>query len=476
MRRCAAAIAFAFTISLTSGVFGQCGELVWTQGVNLPVPRTGAAMVYDSARARVVLFGGTLTGGGLSSATLEYDGISWTQRTVSGAPTARTGHAMAYDAARGVVVLFGGTTASGSSAGTFEYDGTAWQSIANASPPTARYGHAMAYDAARHVVVLFGGRTSSSVGSETYEYNGVWTARGVPGPGPRTGHALAYDPVAQRAVLFGGQTNTGSSPNYASSTWTWDGTTWTLAAADGAAVRTGGRMTYVPQRQHIMLMGGEGYGILLGSLSEWTGSAWQSVEATDPPTFRTDAGLAYDAARNKLMLVGGQGQGGLLSNVSMLTPTAAGITFTTNPATQQVPVGQTMLMSGAASGPVSAWLWRRNGQPLSNNARTVGVATPTLTVSLLTESDAGTYTLDATGACGTVQSAPATLTILSACGTADFNNDGDVGTDGDIEAFFACLGGTCCDTCGTADFNNDGDTGTDADIEAFFRVLGGGNC
>ncbi len=65
-----------------------------------------------------------------------------------------------------------------------------------------------------------------------------------------------------------------------------------------------------------------------------------------------------------------------------------------------------------------------------------------------------------------------------ACGTADFDGDGDVGTDGDIEAFFACLAGECCATChsGGADFNGDGDVGTDADIEAFFRVLAGGNC
>lgn len=66
----------------------------------------------------------------------------------------------------------------------------------------------------------------------------------------------------------------------------------------------------------------------------------------------------------------------------------------------------------------------------------------------------------------------------SSCGTADFNGDGDVGTDADIEAFFACLGGNCCPTCyaGGADFNGDGDVGTDADIESFFRVLGGGPC
>src|SRR5262249_21811274 len=66
----------------------------------------------------------------------------------------------------------------------------------------------------------------------------------------------------------------------------------------------------------------------------------------------------------------------------------------------------------------------------------------------------------------------------SSCGSADFNCDGDVGTDADIESFFACLSGTCpAPPCtSTPDFNADGDTGTDADIEAFFRVLGGGSC
>ena len=62
------------------------------------------------------------------------------------------------------------------------------------------------------------------------------------------------------------------------------------------------------------------------------------------------------------------------------------------------------------------------------------------------------------------------------CGSADFDGDGDTGTDLDIEAFFACLGGSCCAACGSADFDGDGDVGTDLDVEAFFRVLGGGNC
>jgi hypothetical protein len=70
------------------------------------------------------------------------------------------------------------------------------------------------------------------------------------------------------------------------------------------------------------------------------------------------------------------------------------------------------------------------------------------------------------------------VTIPPPCGTADFNCDGDVGTDADIESFFSCLAGTCppppCPS--TADFNADGDVGTDADIESFFRVLAGGSC
>jgi hypothetical protein len=66
----------------------------------------------------------------------------------------------------------------------------------------------------------------------------------------------------------------------------------------------------------------------------------------------------------------------------------------------------------------------------------------------------------------------------NACGDQDFNGDGDFGTDQDIEAFFACLGGNCCATCFCqgSDFNGDGDFGTDQDIESFFRVLAGGNC
>jgi hypothetical protein len=70
-----------------------------------------------------------------------------------------------------------------------------------------------------------------------------------------------------------------------------------------------------------------------------------------------------------------------------------------------------------------------------------------------------------------------TFTVPS-CGSADFNCDGDVGTDSDIASFFSCLSGECPPSpcTNSADFNGDGDIGTDTDIEAFFRVLSGGSC
>jgi uncharacterized membrane protein len=68
------------------------------------------------------------------------------------------------------------------------------------------------------------------------------------------------------------------------------------------------------------------------------------------------------------------------------------------------------------------------------------------------------------------------VVVLSRCGWADFNHDGDSATDADIEAFFACLAGNCCARCDSADFDGDGSAGNDADIEAFFRVLAGGAC
>lgn len=76
----------------------------------------------------------------------------------------------------------------------------------------------------------------------------------------------------------------------------------------------------------------------------------------------------------------------------------------------------------------------------------------------------GDYRITLTGACF----------AQIPCGTNDYNGDGDVSTDADIAAFFACLRGDCCPTCASTDFDGDGSPGSDADVVAFFRAFSGG--
>src|SRR6266705_3485334 len=63
----------------------------------------------------------------------------------------RYSHAMAYDTARGRVVLFGGYDGTSNLGDTWEWDGTTWTQRASSGPP----GGEMVYDAARGRVVLF---------------------------------------------------------------------------------------------------------------------------------------------------------------------------------------------------------------------------------------------------------------------------------------------------------------------------------
>jgi CHRD domain/Immunoglobulin domain len=157
--------------------------------------------------------------------------------------------------------------------------------------------------------------------------------------------------------------------------------------------------------------------------------------------------------------------------------------MTTQPSNATVNSGDPASFTVAADprgGGALSYQWRHNSVNIPAGAPYSGINTATLSINPATASEAGTYDCVITNTCGSSTSNSATLTVNagSTCDSPDFDCDGDVGTDADIEAFFACLGGNCpAPPCtNSADFNHDGDIGTDADIEAFFRVLGGGPC
>jgi hypothetical protein len=96
----------------------------WTdRGRGGPGARYGHAMAYDSERGVVVLFGGQrgfAFGTGLLADTWEWDGTSWTELAVP-APPARSFVKMVYDSARQRLVLFGGFTSLGFASDTWEF-------------------------------------------------------------------------------------------------------------------------------------------------------------------------------------------------------------------------------------------------------------------------------------------------------------------------------------------------------------------
>ena len=179
-----------------------------------------------------MLFGGKVNND-LSGETWEWDGNTWTQRIANG-PSGRINHAMVFDSARQVVVLFGGKDREGwpypPKRDTWEWDGTRWAQRSS-SGPLQREHHAMAYDSARGVTVLYGGQDRDHIYADTWEWNGAsWTLRYDGGPIGRYGHAMAYDSARGVTVLFGGCFR---PPE----TWEWAGSGWLLVASSGPPER-----------------------------------------------------------------------------------------------------------------------------------------------------------------------------------------------------------------------------------------------
>lgn len=219
-------------------------------------------MVFDSARSRVVLFGGSAGGTDLGD-TWEYNGTTWFQRTSTNSPSARTDSAMAFDSVRNRTVLFGG---GGALSGTvlsdlWEWDGTNWtQPTAMGTPPPAYRGHAMVFDTSRARTVLYGGGGGpATYQTSVWEWSGTtWTQPGAAGAGPpRERAAMAFDSRRAKTVMFGGYVNLGS-PVYLDETWEWNGTAFTQVNLTGTrpTVRRQHAMAYDSVRGKVVMFGG----------------------------------------------------------------------------------------------------------------------------------------------------------------------------------------------------------------------------
>jgi hypothetical protein len=278
----------------------------WQRRVYSPAPTelNGVALAYDTARQRLVRFGGNDRDSVPQNETWEFDGAGWTRRLDVGAPTARTGSAMAYDSQRHVIVLFGGYGPGGQKLNdTWEYDGVLWRQINTPMPrPSAREQHSMAYDVARGRTVMAFGLTSVPM-KDTWEYDGMrWTQTPQAPPTflPRYLTTMAYDPIRQKVFTFSG-------PGVGAETRYWTGSQWQLISTPSSPpARYYAGMTFDATLGKVLLYGGEdSAGILLGDTWTFDGTNW--VQLTAPPRIAelTNSAVAFDSSAGVAIAHGG---------------------------------------------------------------------------------------------------------------------------------------------------------------------------
>ena len=153
----------------------------WTRRfpATTPPARDDHALGYDPVRGRVVMFGGR--GIALLDDTWEWDGVDWRLAPTTLAPSRRAGAALAWNPARRRLVLYGGLiTPTALLEDTWEWNGTAWSIVQLATSPPARFGHTLVTSADGSGVTLFGGQGPGSI------YPELWTLRWSAGEGGET--------------------------------------------------------------------------------------------------------------------------------------------------------------------------------------------------------------------------------------------------------------------------------------------------
>jgi hypothetical protein len=353
--------------------------------------RSGHAMAYDPVAKKVFMFGGWQPGATFYiTGQWEWDGAAsaWTQRQITTAqPDPRHDHAMVYDSGRAKMVMFGGFGGPGTDDSNKDRLGDLWewdpaahtwsQPASTGKVPTPRYGHTMSYDSARKKVQVHGGNTAAANGTvnETYEWDtatGVWTQLATTGTAPPYSGSpgfdvMVYDASRSKTVLYeyGITTPTlvweldlvtpawtqimttradqNTYPPSESSTLTYDSTqskivvfagqsqvrqlweyngansSWTNRSVpvNGPIQRTQPAVAYDNKNGKVYLFGGSKAGDtnpLKQDIWEWSGTdaTWNSRTTPDTkPPPRYQSALCYDTKRDRLWLYGGNGNGAL---------------------------------------------------------------------------------------------------------------------------------------------------------------------
>jgi len=351
----------------------------WTQrSTTGPTIRWGLAMAYDPVTGKAVLQGGGQGGNTTLSTDVTYEWDSstnlWAARGTTYTPGKRRAHAMVWDSTRSRLVLWGGYNFYGQNycGDLWERNGTSGQWTQAAMPP--RYAHAMVYDprSGNQRTVMFGGDEYGAPRTDTWTYSGAagapWIRQNTAtSPGPRTDHAMAYfaggaSPLPA-PLMFGGYDGTSYDPTL----WRWSGSDWATIGTAGPARRNHG-MAYDAARGQLVVFGGvkSGESVTNNETWTWDGTSWTGPLAGGPAA-RYSMAAAHDTARGVVVFYGGycDGQGYYNSlyewDGSWHHPTPGTVPYARDDhaMTFDATLGLTILHGGEYAGStlVNSWYW-----------------------------------------------------------------------------------------------------------------------
>jgi len=262
------------------------GTPTWTKaapGLPAPSPRADHSAVYDPTRGRMLVFGGSadLSHGDNDVWALDLATLTWTQVVAPGGPSGRFAHLSVYDTARDRMLVFGGFDAATS------YRNDVWElSFATPTPTWTQLGPAGAaptnrdlesglYDPTFDRMILFGGSGPLPPLPVAVALGDVFALQFADLPTPTL--AALIDATA--------------GPGAASLTWftsegagvpaqverTVDGATWTVRAR--IVSDASGRLAYTDA----LAEGGRyGYRLAIGPTQDRTAVTWLNVPAAGP--------------------------------------------------------------------------------------------------------------------------------------------------------------------------------------------------
>jgi hypothetical protein len=284
-----------------------------------PTGRTQHAAVFDSWNNRMMLVGGQ-DGAGPRGDLWSFGPNAqqvWVWAPLL-APAPREDAAVLFDPARRRMLMFGGFTTE-----TWELsldESVGWTRLLPLSPPPVRSGATAVLDALNRRMVLFGGTGTANYRNDVWFLpldGGDWTSAGTldPVPGGRANHGAIYDPIGQRMIVFGGYNST----IYLNDVWALSlagAPAWTQLAPLGTppSVRSGLTAIHDPDGQRMLVFGGfsgsvrnDLWALSLAGTPEWI----QLAPLGTPPSPRREHAAVYDSLRNRMLVFGGRTTGRL---------------------------------------------------------------------------------------------------------------------------------------------------------------------